>query len=131
MKYVISVIAVVIAPVIYGIICVPAIGMLTAANPELLNEMGGTHDVGLTIQVELIQGVMMLIIGFAVAAIARFNKMIHVYAATALMLAIGISVQASFWESMHAWHHFVFFALIALLVPAGGFIQSKVMPARN
>jgi len=126
MKYVLSVIAVLSAPMIYGVICVPTISQLTAANPGLLNEMGGTEDVGLILQIEAIQAIVMLIIGVIVAAIARFKEMLHVGIATAVMLAIGVSVQVSFWEAMPAWHHFVFFALIVITVPAGGMIQQKL-----
>ena len=35
MKYVLSVIAVLSAPVIYGVVCVPLIGVLMSTKPEL------------------------------------------------------------------------------------------------
>ena len=127
MKYLISVLAVISAPLIYGFVCVPAVSALTAANAGLLNDMGGTENVGLIVQIELVQAIVLLAIGFIVAWIARDKEIIHVFAATALMLAIGISVQVSFWEAMPVWHHFVFFGLILFLVPAGGYLNEKIM----
>jgi len=127
MKYAVSVLAVLAAPVLYGFLCVPTINLLMSSNADLLNDMGGTYDVGLTLQAEAVQLIVLLIIGFAVAAIARFKPMLHVGIAVAVMLAIGVSVQLSFWDAMLIWHHFVFFGLIAVCLPLGGMIAGKVL----
>ena len=127
MKYVISVLAVLAAPLIYGILCVPSISVLMSSNADLLNDMGGTYDVALTLQAELLQLIVLLMIGFTVAAIARFKPMHHVAAAVLVMMAIGVSVQMSFWDAMLVWHHFVFFTLIAVCIPVGGLVAGKVL----
>ena len=67
---VLSVVAVLSAPFLYGLICVPLVAMLAGAFPELLNEAGGTHDVMLTLQIEIVQLVGLLLIGAAVAALS-------------------------------------------------------------
>ena len=130
MKYVVSVLAVLAAPVLYGFLCVPTINMLMSSNAGLLNDMGGTYDVALTLQTEAVQLVVLLVIGFAVAAIARFKPMLHVGIGVVVMLAIGVSVQLSFWDAMLVWHHFVFFALIAVCMPLGGLIAGRVLKSK-
>ena len=91
-----------------------------------MNDMGGTEDVMLTLQAELIQAVILLLCGFVVAFIARFKPMHHAAAAALLMLGIGLSVQMSFWESMLIWHHFVFFGLIVFGLPSGAYLQGRL-----
>lgn len=119
MNYVRSILAVLSAPVIYGVFCVPLVGMLMSLNSELVNDMGGTYDVALTLQVELLQIVILLIIGFLVASIAPAKPVLHTVLAIVLMLGIGVSVQLSFWDSMLVWHHFVFFTSIVLALLVG------------
>ena len=130
MKYVVSVLAVLAAPVLYGLLCVPTINKLMSSNADLLNDMGGTYDVVLTLQTEAVQLVVLLAIGFAVAAIARFKPMLHVGIGVVVMLAIGVSVQLSFWDAMLVWHHYVFFALIAVCMPLGGLIAGRVLKSK-
>ncbi len=130
MKYVVSVLAVLAAPVLYGFLCVPIINKLMSSNADLLNDMGGTYDVVLTLQTEAVQLVVLLAIGFAVAAIARFKPMLHVGIGVVVMLAIGVSVQLSFWDAMLVWHHYVFFALIAVCMPLGGLIAGRVLKSK-
>ena len=130
MKYVVSVLAVLASPVLYGFLCVPTINKLMSSNADLLNDMGGTYDVVLTLQTEAVQLVVLLAIGFAVAAIARFKPMLHVGIGVVVMLAIGVSVQLSFWDAMLVWHHYVFFALIAVCMPLGGLIAGRVLKSK-
>jgi len=130
MKYVVSVLAVLASPVLYGFLCVPIINKLMSSNADLLNDMGGTYDVVLTLQTEAVQLVVLLAIGFAVAAIARFKPMLHVGIGVVVMLAIGVSVQLSFWDAMLVWHHYVFFALIAVCMPLGGLIAGRVLKSK-
>jgi len=84
----------------------------------------------LTLQTEAVQLVVLLAIGFAVAAIARFKPMLHVGIGVVVMLAIGVSVQLSFWDAMLVWHHYVFFALIAVCMPLGGLIAGRVLKSK-
>ena len=107
-----SIAAILSAPVIYGVICVPSVGFLMSSSPELLNEQGGTFDVTLTLTAELIQFVVLVACGYFSALIAGREELKHGLAVTVVMLAIAIGVQTSFWNSMLVWHHFVFFACV-------------------
>ena len=102
--------------------------MLAGAFPELLNEAGGTHDVMLTLQIEIVQLVGLLLIGAAVAALSPSPRMRQVSIAVVLMMVIGVSVQLSAWDAMLVWHHFVFFACILFGLPAGALAYGKLRP---
>ena len=88
MKYLLSVIAVLSAPLLYGLICVPTIGVIMAANADLLNDSGGTDDVALLLLIEAVQAIVLLATGFLVAWIVTKEKItnckeellfIHIY----------------------------------------------------
>lgn len=119
MKILRSIMAAISAPLVYGVICVPLVGIVMSLSPELVNDQGGTYNVALTLQVEAVQLLMLLICGAVVSAIAPSRPMLHAMIATALMLAIGLSVQLSFWEAMLVWHHYVFLIGILACVPLG------------
>lgn len=131
MKYVRSALSVLCAPLLYGVLCVPLLGVLMSMYPDLLNEAGGTYDVALTVKSELLQGIMMVIIGFVVALVAPSKPMVHTSVAVLLMLVIGISVQLSFWDSMLVWHHFVFFGLIIASLYLGAWLKGIIMPGQK
>ncbi len=114
-----SMAAVLLAPVIYGVICVPSVGALMSAYPELLNETGGTYDVTLTLMAELIQLLVLITCGYFSALAAGREELKHGLAVTVVMLAIAISVQLSFWSSMLVWHHFVFFVCVVVGIQLG------------
>lgn len=119
MKWFRSIGAVLSAPVIYGVVCVPSVGVLMSSYADLLNEQGGTFDVTLTLMAELIQLVVLVICGYISALIAGREELKHSLVVTAVMLAIAIGVQASFWESMLVWHHFVFFGCVLVGIHLG------------
>ena len=85
-----SIAAILSAPVIYGVICVPSVGFLMSSSPELLNEQGGTFDVTLTLTAELIQFVVLVACGYFSALIAGREELKHGLAVTVVMLAIAI-----------------------------------------
>ena len=64
MKVLISIVAVFSAPLIYGLLCVPLVGVLMTFQPDLVNDLGGTHDVMLTLQIETLQLQVLLLVGF-------------------------------------------------------------------
>ena len=123
------------APVVYGVACVPGLNVLMSTFPQLVNEAGGTYDVGLTLAVEGMQFVVLIICGYVSALIAGREELKHSLAVMLGMLAVGITVQMSFWDSMLVWHHFVFFFLIVIGVFLGtklrlrqkGTAQSRVL----
>ncbi|MEP5763263.1 MAG: hypothetical protein ABJ308_01650 [Halieaceae bacterium] len=131
MHYLRSVLSVLSAPVLYGVLCVPLLGVLYAQFPELVNKQGGTSHVGLLIFTELFQLFIITVCGYVAARIAPWHLRHHVVIATVLMLLIGVSVQLSFWESVPVWHHYVFFACIVAGMHLGGHIRNKQLGGLN
>ena len=125
MAYLRSVLSVLSAPVLYGILCVPGLGLLYAQFPELVNERGGTHNVPLLLGTEVFQLLVITLCGYVAARLSPRHLRHHVVIATVVMLLIGVSVQLSFWEALPVWHHFVFFACILGGMHLGGFIRTR------
>ncbi len=119
MNYLKSIAAVLSAPLVYGFVCVPLVGVVMSMYPEITNPEGGSHDTLLILKVEFVQLAVLLLAGFIVAVISPARQMLHTGAAVVLMLGIGVSVQLQYWDAMPAWHHFVFFGLIVLGMLAG------------
>lgn len=120
------------APLIYGVLCVPLLAWWIALFPDHVNGLGGTLYVPLVLSIEFLQAIILLLCGVAVGLISGEGRWrtICLVGATADMLMIGISVQTQFWESMPAWHHWIFFALIATCLPLGGWISHRLKPGR-
>lgn len=132
MKLLRSVASVLSAPCLYGIACVPLVGLLYGRFPDLLNEQGGTLHVPLLLATELIQLLILIICGYVVATLAPGNIRHHVVLATVLMMLIGVSVQLSFWEAVPVWHHFVFFGAIVGGMYLGAAIRARqIAPGRS
>ena len=131
MRYLRSVLSVLSAPILYGVLCVPLLGVLYAQFPNLVNEHGGTHSVPLLIGTELFQLLIITFCGYVVARVAPWHLRHHVVIATVVMLVIGVSVQLSFWESAPAWHHYVFFACVLGGMYLGGFIRTRQLSAAD
>jgi hypothetical protein len=125
MHYLRSIFSVLSAPVLYGLLCVPALGLLYAQFPHLVNEQGGTTSVPLLLGTELFQLLIITLCGYVVARLAPWHLRHHVVIATVVMLLIGVSVQLSFWEAVPAWHHFVFFACIVGGMHLGAHIRRR------
>ena len=125
MKYLRSILSVLSAPVIYGMLCVPAVEFLYGRFPQLVNESGGTSHVPLLLGTELLQLLFLFVCGYVTALLAPGNIRTHAWVATVLMLGIGISVQLSFWDAAPVWHHFVFFACIVIGMIAGANLRQR------
>jgi len=126
MKYLRSVLSVLSAPVLYGVLCVPLLGLLYSQFPDLVNEQGGTASVPLLLGTELFQLLILTLCGFVVAVLAPQHRRHHVVLATVLMMVIGVSVQLSFWDAVPVWHHYVFFACII----GGMYLGGSLSPSR-
>lgn len=125
MHYLRSIVSVLSAPVLYGVLCVPALGMLYAQFPQIVNPQGGTHSVPLLLGTEIFQLLIITVCGYVVARIAPWHLRHHVVIATVVMLIIGVSVQLSFWEAVPTWHHYVFFACIVAGMHLGGYLRTR------
>lgn len=129
MRYLRSILSVLSAPILYGVLCVPVLSVLYAQFPDLVNEQGGTQSVPLLIGTELFQLLILTACGYVVARVAPWHLRHHVVIASIVMLVIGVSVQLSFWESLPVWHHYVFFACILGGMYLGGFIRTRLLTA--
>ena len=128
MKIFRSVLSVLSAPVLYGVLCVPVLALLYAQFPDVVNEQGGTHSLPLLVVTELFQLLVITLCGYTVARLAPWHLRHHVVVATVVMLVIGVSVQLSFWESVPVWHHYVFFACIVAGMHLGGYLRGRQLP---
>ena len=130
MHYLKSLVSVLSAPVLYGLLCVPLLGLLYAQFPELVNEQGGTRSVPLLLGTELFQLLVITVCGYVVARLAPWHLRHHVVIATIVMLLIGVFVQRTFWDAVPVWHHFVFFACIVGGMHLGGYLRARRLGTR-
>lgn len=56
-----------VAPVLYGLLCLPLLGWWMSLFPHKINELGGTHYLPLVISIEVLQAIVLLVCGMAVA----------------------------------------------------------------
>jgi hypothetical protein len=129
MSYLRSLLSLLSAPILYGIVCVPALGFIYGLFPGLLDEQGGTRHVPLLLATELLQFLILFLCGYIAARLAPRRIWLHTGLAIALMLVIGVSVQLGFWDAVPVWHHFVFFASIAIGMSAGAYLRDRQLEA--
>jgi len=129
MQYLRSVLSVLLAPLLYGLLCVPSLGLLYSRFPGLVNAQGGTAHVGLLVVTEVIQLLVLVLCGYGVARLAPRHPRHHVVIATVVMMVIGVSVQLGFWDALPVWHHFVFFACILGGMYLGGRLRLQQLVA--
>ena len=91
-----SVLAVVCAPIVYGLICVPTNWLVVKLFPSLFDENWMTKNNGLLVLLVSLTIVFAGASGFVGAVIARENVVYHA-------LAIGIAVQRQVWDAMPLW----------------------------
>lgn len=125
MHYLRSIASVLSAPLLYGVLCVPLLGLFYGQFPELINEQGGTRNVPLLLGTEVFQFLILTLCGYVVSVLAPRNHHHHVVIATLVMLLIGVSVQLSFWDAVPVWHHFVFFTCIVVGMHLGSLVRRR------
>ena len=113
--------AVLSAPLLYGVLCLPLMGFVLEQFPEHINARGGTHNPRLVFYVEVMQLITLFLGGVVVQWIAGRSDTTYwpLIIATLTMLGIGIAVQYQYWSAMPTWHHYIFFLIIVVAMPAG------------
>lgn len=101
--------------VLWAVMWVGGTGAARAALPELLDPAQRLDHVGALLGFIAYSVVLSVIAGYAAATVATTNAMRAVWILAVLQLAIGIAVEASYWELMPVWYHLVF---LTLLIPA-------------
>ena len=125
MHYLRSIASVLSAPLLYGVLCVPLLGLFYSRFPELINEQGGTMNVPLLLGTEVFQFLILFLCGYVVSVLAPRHHHHHVVIATLVMLMIAVFVQLSFWESVPVWHHLVFFGSILVAMHLGSLVRKR------
>ena len=117
-----------VAPLLYGLLCLPLLGWWLSLFPNKVNDLGGTFYLPLVVSVEALQAVVLLLCGMAVAMVGGIGpwQRVCMVAATLDMLVIGVMVQRQFWEALPLWHHWIFFLLILVMMPLGGIVTRHV-----
>ena len=112
------ILAVVLAPIYYGVICLPGNALLMMAFPAI-----GEGTAAPTV----LYLVLALTVSLGYAAFAGFcsawtaadgGRQLGLWAG-AVLLAVGVAVQASFWNALPVWYHIAFLATIIPLTVLG------------
>ena len=111
-----NVLAVLLAPIIWGLLNFAGNSVLLSWYPEVAN---GTTPLGYLLLALLFAQIYSLASGLASAmtAQAEFNR-IGLYAGIALFI-VGLSMQIAFWNALPVWYHLVFLALLIPVCMAG------------
>ena len=117
-----------VAPLLYGVLCMPLLGWWLGFFPSKVNELGGTFPLPLVVSIEVLQAAVLILCGMAVAVIGGKGSWQRVCLAitTVDMLVIGVVVQRQFWEALPVWHHWIFFLLILIMMPLGGALTRRL-----
>lgn len=121
-----------VAPLLYGLVCLPILGWWMSLFPNKINDLGGTFHPPLVVSIEVLQAGVLLLCGMAVALTAGTGawQRLCLALATMDMLVIGVMVQRQFWDALPVWHHWVFFLLILAMMPLGGAITHRLQGKR-
>ncbi len=124
-----SILSVVAAIAVWGVLWVSANMALADAMPTRFDENGITTDPALLVLFIAICAVFCVLAGWLCATIAKHSLMKHVFVLALIQLAIGISVQASGWDLMPVWYHLTFLAVVVPMHLVGGRIRAAREPA--
>ena len=93
---------------------------IRSAFSAVHDDVGNTSDV-LALSCYLgLSMVASFVAGFVTGRLADAPKMRWVYVLTVLLLATGIPVQLSAWDTLPVWYHLAFLILLAPLTVWGG-----------
>ena len=118
-----SVLAVLVGPVVYGVVCLPVNWLIVRMFPAHFDESWITENTGLLVLLVSLTIVFAGASGFVGAWIAPGNVMAHAAAMCAFFLAIGTAVQRQYWSVLPLWYHFSFFSLLIVGTPLGAWVR--------
>ena len=120
-----SIVSVALGTISWGILWVATGEALLAAVPDAFRADGGTESVGVLLVLLVMSVVYSVLAGWLTARLAPGDAWPHVYALSALQLAIGLAVQIGSWALMPAWFHIPFLALLVPGVLVGGRLRLR------
>lgn len=124
-----SVLAVLSAPVVYGIVCVPVNTLIVKLFPSHFDEQWVTRQPALLVLLVSLTVVFAGAAGFVGGWIARENVMAHAAVMCVVQFAIGIAVQRQFWDVLPLWYHLTFFVLLVVGTLGGASLVQRFAPS--
>lgn len=85
---------------------------------------GGTSSVAVLLGYLVLSMLASLAAGFVAARLAPARRMRHVWIVAGLLLATGLPVQVSTWDTLPVWYHVVFLLALVPVTVLGGRLQS-------
>ena len=107
-----TVLAVVVAPIIWGLVMVPGNQLVSWIYP---GAEAGDASRGYLVAALVASSLYSSIAGFGSAWIGHGRTIFHGLLAGVALLAIGVFMQLQYWDALPAWYHLTF---LTLLIPA-------------
>lgn len=120
-----STLAVLSAPVVFGLVCLPTNWLIVKLFPSHFDENWLTKNTGLLVLLVSLTALFAAASEFVGAAIARKNITAHIIAICLLQLANGVGAQRQYWDVLPLWYHLTFFVLLLVGIPLGGWLAMK------
>lgn len=115
MKFALAVLAAFAA---WSVLWVGGNALLVKFFPDSFREDKTTESAGMLVGLLALSVVYSLLSGYLAARIG--GGLGPVYAHAGLTLAVGIAVQASYWNKLPLWYHLLFLGLLAPAILLGG-----------
>ena len=81
---------------------------------------GGTTSAGVLLAYLALSGLASVLAGFVAARLSKGHVLRHLLILAGLLLATGIPVQISVWNTLPVWYHLAFLGALAPLTWVGG-----------
>lgn len=85
---------------------------LAAALPGSFRDDGSTESTGILLLLLVASVTFSVLAGYVTGALAPTRPLAHGLALGLVQLAIGVAVQAQYWDLMPFWYHLVFLLLL-------------------
>jgi len=123
----------VLAPVFWGVVQLPGNLLLLALFPEAAEAQaqGTAAPLGYLLLALLFAFGYALVSGYCSAWVAGGNPTRTGVAAGLVLLAVGIAVQASFWDALPVWWHLTFLASIVPFALLGARLRGPAAATAN
>lgn len=112
-----SIVAVLVAPIVWGIVMFPGNLLLAKMFPGAETNPTTTYLVCAIVA----SVVYSLLAGVVTALIARARPVVHGVWAGIVLLAVGVFVQLQFWDQAPIWYHLTFLVLLVPGCALGGY----------
>ncbi|MEM1206243.1 MAG: hypothetical protein AAGN66_23630 [Acidobacteriota bacterium] len=112
---------------VWAVLWVATNSIISVVSPESFAEDGSTDSIAILGLILVLSVVYSVLAGWLTARLARRRELLHAGILGAIQLAIGIAVQAQFWDVMPLWYHLSFlgFQLPAYLAGAKLFLRRR------